>query len=49
MSHVAPAREVSMLVPAFLRAKLLNEGELKRRLLGAAFIALGAVALASGH
>jgi drug/metabolite transporter (DMT)-like permease len=49
ISHVAPAREVSMLVAAFLGAKLLREGELKRRLFGAALIALGVVALASGR
>jgi drug/metabolite transporter (DMT)-like permease len=47
ISHVAPAREVSMLIAAFLGAKLLNEGELRRRLLGAAFIAAGVAALAS--
>jgi drug/metabolite transporter (DMT)-like permease len=49
ISHVAPAREVSMLVAAFLGAKLLNEGELKRRLMGAALIALGVAALATGR
>jgi drug/metabolite transporter (DMT)-like permease len=46
ISHVAPAREVSMLLAAFLGARLLNEGELKRRLLGAGLIAAGVVALA---
>jgi drug/metabolite transporter (DMT)-like permease len=49
ISHVAPAREVSMLIAAFLGAKLLNEGELRRRLMGAALIAAGVVALASGY
>ena len=46
ISHVAPAREVSMLLAAFLGARLLNEGELKRRLFGAALIACGVIALA---
>ena len=49
ISHVAPAREVSMLLAAFLGARLLNEGELRRRLLGAALIALGVAALASSR
>ncbi len=49
ISHVAPAREVSMLLAAFLGARLLNEGELHRRLLGAALIAMGVVALASSR
>lgn len=45
VSHVAPARELSMLVAAFLGAHLLREGDLRRRITGAAFIAAGVVCL----
>jgi len=45
VSRVAPAREVSMLLAAFLGARLLGEGNLLRRLLGAALIASGVVSL----
>lgn len=48
LSAVAPARELSMLIGAFLGAKLLAEGEIKRRLCGAGLIALGVAALALG-
>lgn len=46
LSRVAPAREVSMLVAALLGGKLLGEGERHWRLIGAASIAAGVVALA---
>jgi len=46
VSHVAPAREVSMLIAAFLGARLLSEGDLARRLAGAALIAVGVACLA---
>lgn len=46
ISRVAPMREVSMLVAAFLGAKLLEEGQLRRRLGGAAMIAGGVACLA---
>lgn len=46
LSRVAPARELSMLVAALLGGKLLGEGERGWRLLGAAFIAGGVIALA---
>jgi len=46
VSHVAPAREVSMLIAAFLGAKMLSEGELLRRLAGATLIAAGVACLA---
>src|SRR5690606_41403423 len=46
VSHVAPARELSMLIAAFLGARLLNEGELWRRVAGAALIASGVACLA---
>ena len=48
ISHVAPAREVSMLLAAFLGARLLNEGDLKRRLFGALLIGLGVIFLVAG-
>ena len=48
LSHVAPAREVSMLVAAVLGGKLLGEGDRGWRLSGAALIAAGVVALALG-
>jgi drug/metabolite transporter (DMT)-like permease len=48
MSHVAPAREVSMLFAALLGGHLLGEGDRLARLAGAACIALGVIALALG-
>ncbi|SFB68164.1 Uncharacterized membrane protein [Polaromonas sp. OV174] len=48
LSHVAPAREVSMLFAALLGGHLLGEGERKLRLLGAACIGAGVMALALG-
>lgn len=45
VSHIAPARELSMLVGAFLGGKLLNEGHLLRRMCGAALIAFGVICL----
>jgi drug/metabolite transporter (DMT)-like permease len=48
LSHVAPAREVSMLFAALLGGHLLDEGARGWRLAGAACIALGVVALAWG-
>lgn len=46
LSHVAPAREVSMLVAALLGGRLLGERDLGLRLAGAALITCGVVALA---
>lgn len=46
VSYVAPAREVSVLFGIILGARLLAEGDLKRRLLAAAMIVTGVVALA---
>ncbi len=46
LSHVAPAREVSMLFAALLGGQLLGEGDRLARLLGAALIAVGVMALA---
>lgn len=48
LSHVAPAREVSMLFAALLGGKLLGEGERGARIAGAACIALGVMGLALG-
>ncbi|MBI5256865.1 MAG: EamA family transporter [Burkholderiales bacterium] len=46
LSHVAPAREVSMLFAALLGGRLLGEADRGARLLGAACIAAGVMALA---
>jgi drug/metabolite transporter (DMT)-like permease len=46
LSHVAPAREVSMLFAALLGGRLLGESDRGPRLAGAACIALGVMALA---
>lgn len=48
MSHVAPAREVSMLFAAVLGGHLLDEGDRLARVLGAGLIACGVAALALG-
>lgn len=48
LSHVAPAREVSMLFAALVGGQLLGEGERAARLIGAACIAAGVIALALG-
>lgn len=48
ISHVAPAREVSMLFAALIGGHLLREGDRLLRLLGAMLIATGVVALALG-
>jgi drug/metabolite transporter (DMT)-like permease len=46
LSHVAPAREVSMLFAALLGGRLLGEADRGLRLLGAACIAGGVITLA---
>jgi uncharacterized membrane protein len=48
LSHVAPAREVSMLFAALLGGRLLGEADRGLRTLGAACIAAGVIALAVG-
>jgi len=48
LSHVAPAREVSMLFAALLGGQLLGEGDRVVRVLGATCIALGVMVLAAG-
>lgn len=46
LSHVAPAREVSMLFAAVLGGRLLNEGHRGERLAGAALMVAGVLLLA---
>jgi len=46
VSYVAPAREVSVLIGTFMGSRFLSEGDTKRRLLAAAVILLGIIALA---
>ena len=48
VSYVAPVREVSILIGAFMGARLLGEADAGRRLLGAAAIVAGVFALALG-
>ena len=48
LSHVAPAREISMLFAALIGGQLLGEGDRLARLAGAALIAAGVMALALG-
>jgi drug/metabolite transporter (DMT)-like permease len=48
LSHVAPAREVSMLFAALIGGHLLGEGDRVQRFFGAVFIAAGVMALAFG-
>jgi len=48
VSHVAPAREISILIGAWLGASVLGEGERTRRLIAAFAFAAGVIALAIG-
>jgi drug/metabolite transporter (DMT)-like permease len=48
ISHVAPAREVSMLFAALIGGRLLGEGDRGLRIAGAVLIALGVTALGLG-
>lgn len=48
VSYVAPAREVSIVIGAFLGAKLLKEADGRRRLWAAGAMAAGVIALALG-
>ncbi len=48
ISHVAPAREVSMLFAALIGGKLLGEGDRAMRIAGAVLIAVGVTALGLG-
>ncbi len=46
VSHVAPARELSILIGAWLGGSVLGEGDRRRRLLAAGAFAAGVIALA---
>lgn len=48
VSHVAPAREVSMLIGAWLGARLLKEGDAPRRIAASGLLVMGVLALALG-
>jgi drug/metabolite transporter (DMT)-like permease len=48
VSYVAPAREIGILIGTLMGARLLDEGEAKRRLAAAAAMVLGVIALALG-
>jgi drug/metabolite transporter (DMT)-like permease len=48
VSYVAPAREVSILIAAFMGARLLAEGDVGRRLAAAAAMVAGIICLAVG-
>jgi uncharacterized membrane protein len=48
VSHIAPMREMSMMIGMYFGAKYLSEGEVARRLVGSAFIVGGVAALALG-
>ncbi len=46
VSHIAPARELSILIGAYLGARVLGEGERWRRMAAAAAFAAGVILLA---
>lgn len=46
VSHIAPARELSIVIGAWLGGQVLREGERRRRLVAAAAFAAGVIALA---
>jgi drug/metabolite transporter (DMT)-like permease len=46
VSHIAPAREISILIGAYLGGRVLGEGDRRRRLVAAAAFAAGVIALA---
>lgn len=48
LSYVAPARELSMLIGAYMGAKLLNEQDIRLRSTGAVLMGLGVLALGLG-
>jgi uncharacterized membrane protein len=48
VSYVAPAREISILIGTVMGTCLLGEGEGQRRLVAAAAMVLGVLALALG-
>jgi hypothetical protein len=46
VGHIAPAREVSILIGAYLGGRVLGEGDRRRRLVASAAFAAGVIALA---
>ncbi len=48
VSYVAPAREISILVGTAMGARLLAEGDARRRMFAASAMVLGVTALAVG-
>lgn len=48
VSHVAPMREMSMMIGMYFGARFLSEGNILRRVLGSLLIAAGVAALALG-
>lgn len=48
VSHIAPAREMSMMIGAYFGARFLSEGHYVRRLTGSALIVAGVAALSLG-
>ena len=48
VSHIAPAREISILIGSFLGIRLLGEGNARVRVLGAASMTLGLVLIVAG-
>ena len=48
VSYIAPAREVSIVIGAFLGAKMLKETDSRRRITAAIAMAVGVIALALG-
>jgi drug/metabolite transporter (DMT)-like permease len=49
VSYIAPAREISILIGTVMGAKLLSEGNIKMRLIGATAMMAGLAALSSGY
>ena len=48
VSHIAPAREMSMMIGAYFGTKLLNEGNARRRIFASILIASGVAGLVLG-
>jgi uncharacterized membrane protein len=48
VSYVAPAREISILIGTIMGARLLSEGDSRRRVVAAGGMVLGVIALALG-
>lgn len=46
VSHVAPVREISIMIGVFWGAKVFGEAQMRRRITGSAFIVVGVAALA---